>query len=146
VVIVSGTGQTLDRPVDADGAYHGTVSADLNPGSYALDITASGPWTIAVTQPRNQQDFHLPYVFNNGQGDALIGPFNVDGPYRITSTDRGRAALVVQLLNATGQSQDSPISETGYHSGSVVESDVTPGSYYLQVNADGAWSITVSSL
>ena len=50
------------------------------------------------------------------------------------------------MLDTTGKSQDIPINEIGNYGGSVVESDVTPGSYYLQVNSNGTWSITVSSL
>jgi len=145
VVIVSGTGQTVDLAVDVVGAYRGTVSAGLNPGHYTLIIAASGPWSITITQPRNQQDFRLPYVFDNGHGDALIGPFGVEGDYRITATNRGQGAFIVNVLNSEGQSIVTPINELGDYSGSAAEGG-TPGSDYLQVNSDGTWSITVSSL
>jgi len=146
VVIVSGSGQSVDLAVDVVGTYHGTVSAGLNPGRYTLIIAASGPWNITITQPRNQQDFHLPYVFNNGHGDALIGPFRVDGAYRITATNRGQGDFIVNVLNSAGQSLAIPVNKVGDYSGSAGEGDVTPGSDYLQVNSDGAWTITVSSV
>ena len=30
--------------------------------------------------------------------------------------------------------------------GSVAESDVTPGIYYLQINSNGDWTVNVSAL
>ena len=144
--IIDGNGQSVDIPINAIGAYSGTVSEGLKPGHYTLNVTATSPWTITVTQPRNQQDFHLPYVFKNGGGDALIGPFKATGAYRIAATNTGPANFIVNVLDTTGKSQDIPINEIGNYSGSVVESDVTPGSYYLQVSSNGTWSITVSVL
>jgi len=144
VQITNSSGQRVATPIDGVGAYAGTVSEALDAGNYTLNVGASSPWTLTVTQPRNQQAFHLPYAFGNGVGDALIGPFRADGAYQIMATNRGQANFVVTVLTTTGQ-QDVAMNEVGNYSGSVTETGVTPGNYYLQVNSDGSWSINVSS-
>jgi hypothetical protein len=143
--IIDDTGQSVDTPVSTVGAYTGTVSEALNPGHYTLNVTATTAWTVTITQPRNQQAFKLPYVFNNGGGDALIGPFRADGPYQITATARGASFMLI-VLDTSGYERDIPINQVGPYSGSVAEADVTPGNYYLQVNSSGSWTINVSSL
>jgi len=146
VEIIDNSGQSVDIPINDIGVYSGTVSESLDAGHYTLNVTASVAWTITVTQPRNQTAASLPYVFNKGRSDALIGPFKAKGAYKITATNTGQENFVVNVLDTKGASQDIPINVIGNYSGSVVESDVSPGNYYLQVNSDGAWSITVSSL
>ena len=144
--VVSASGQSVDTPISTTGPYSGTVSESLNAGPYTLNVTASSAWTVTITQPRNQEAFHLPYVFNNGVGDALIGPFKVSGAYEIAATNRGQANFVVSVLDTAGHEQDVPINEVGNYTGSVAESDVTPGIYYLQINSNGDWTVNVSAL
>jgi len=146
VGISDDTGQSVDTPINTVGAYTGTVSEALNPGHYTLNVTATTGWTVTVTQPRNQQAFRLPYTYNNGGGDALIGPFRADGPYQITATNRGSANFMLRVLDTSGYDRDIPINQLGSYSGSVAEADVTPGNYYLQVNSNGSWTVNVSSL
>jgi len=142
--ITNSSGQRVANPINGVGAYAGTVSEGLDAGNYTLNVSASSPWTVTITQPRDQQAFHLPYVFGNGVGDALIGPFRTNGAYQIMATNRGQAGFVVTVLTTTGQ-QDIAVNEVGNYSGSVTETGVAPGNYYLQVNSDGSWSINVSS-
>jgi hypothetical protein len=146
VGIVDDTGQTIDTPINTVAGYTGTVSEALTPGHYTLSVIATTAWSVTITQPRNQQAFKLPYVFSNGGGDALIGPFRADGPYQITATNRGSANFMLRVLDISGYERDIPINQIGPYSGSVAEADVTPGNYYLQVNSNGSWTINVSSL
>ena len=144
--VLDSTGQSVDVPISTIGGYSGTVSEALNPGSYTLNVAATAAWTVTITQPRNQQAFHLPYVFNNGGRDALIGPFRADGAYQITATNHGLANFMVRVLDTKGYEHDIPINQIGDYNGSVAESSVIPGNYYLQVNSSGSWTINVSAL
>jgi len=145
VQILDSSGQSVDLPINTIGAYSGTVGEGLNAGSYRLNVNASTDWTITIMQPRNQQAFHLPYAFNNGAGDALIGPFRATGTYQIAATNHGQANFVVSVLDTTGHEQAMPIDQVGDYSDTVTVSRVTPGIYYLQVDSDGAWTVSVSS-
>ena len=44
-------GKKIDLLVDTTGPYDGKRSQALGPGTYFVDVTASGPWTISVTTP-----------------------------------------------------------------------------------------------
>lgn len=44
-------GKNIDLLVDTTGVYDGKKTRDLGPGTYFIDVTASGPWTISVTTP-----------------------------------------------------------------------------------------------
>jgi hypothetical protein len=53
--------------------------------------------------------------------------------------------FAVEVLNATGDSQDIPINEIGNYSGSTISNDLQGGTYYLNVDSDGTWTIAVSA-
>jgi hypothetical protein len=44
-------GKKIDLLVDTTGPFDGKRSQALGPGTYFVDVTASGPWTISVTTP-----------------------------------------------------------------------------------------------
>jgi len=133
-------------PIDADGSYSGSVGENLNTAQYTLDVTADGPWTIDVTQPRDQPGAALPHKYS-GKGQKIVGPFAAGSAVRLqsenTTADGGN--FTVEVLNSVGSEADIPVDEVGSYSGSTISSGLSGTPYYLDVDSDGTWSITVSS-
>lgn len=50
VKLLDGSGGLQELPVNEIGSYSGSRAFSVRSGTYLLDITASGPWTIEITQ------------------------------------------------------------------------------------------------
>jgi hypothetical protein len=142
VELVNSAGRTLETLVSAPGSFTGLTGRNLAAGSYTLTITAGGDWTIVIAQPRDQSAQALPMAYS-GQGQTFLGPFHAVGGVRLTMNDYGSSTFAVQVLNPDGSIQDSAVSTTGPYSGSTVDARLN-GDYYLNVAADGSWTINLA--
>jgi hypothetical protein len=141
------TGHTVDAPINVIGAYSGSVAEGLAQGSYILNITADAAWTVTVTQPRNLVGETLPQTFS-GSGQQAVGPFAAASGVRLqaqnSATNGGN--FIVQVRGSDGSIQGVPFNVIGSFNGSTISNNLSDGPYWLDVDSDGSWSITASTV
>lgn len=146
VELLDSNGSEKDVPINVIGAYSGSVGEGLDSGTYILKVTADSAWTITVTQPRNVPGASLPKTFT-GKGQQLVGPFNAGGAVGMQATNTAGPEggnFAVTVLDQDGNLQDVPINEIGSYHGATVSNNLSNGPFYLNVDSDGSWSITIS--
>jgi|GEM_PF-2606726 len=81
----------------------------------------------------------------SGSGSTAIGPFTLNqGLAVFDMTHTGSSNFIVWLLDSNGEYVDLMANEIGDYDGSQATGIDARGSYYLDVDADGPWSIDVT--
>lgn len=146
VEIDTSGGSSVDIPINVIGSYTGSVAEGLKGGAYILNVQADGPWRVTVTQPRNVKGIPLPHTFT-GSGQQVVGPVSGGSALRLAAVNHSTQGgnFVVEIFGSDGSSQDIPFNEIGSFNGSTLSTDLSSGPYYLGVDSDGTWTITVSN-
>ena len=142
VEVLTHKGEVMETLFLATGRYGGSTGLGLNGGIYRLRISASGPWKVAIIQPRGRSGAVLPQRYR-GRSDALIGPFRVDRNVRVDIQHNGSGDISVELLSDEGSSLYFLLSESGRFRGSRTAPDLESGDYYLNVEAGSAWTLAL---
>jgi len=142
------------------GDYQGRKLVQIHSaGTYLLNVEADGAWTIDITQnipptsPTSLPDtvqggneiyraFDLSVAYKN---DDVIGPFFLDaGIHTFTMSHLGDSFFDVGLIDAHGEQVEWLAFELGNVSemGQAISVSV-PGDYYLTVDGEEWWSITI---
>lgn len=80
-----------------------------------------------------------------GRGQAVTDPFSLPFPVsRIKFTHQGRRNFVVKIYKADGSGEDLLVNTIGNYAGARPVIGDTP--YFLEIDADGAWTATVEPL
>lgn len=103
--------------------------------------------TTTVPQPIKEPD----KIVFNGKGDDVSPQFNLgQGMAIVSMTHNGSRNFIVHLLNGAGELSASLANAIGVYNGSVAMgvstsnySGVSPGSYELNIQADGNWTIII---
>jgi hypothetical protein len=125
--------------VNVIGSYSGTVLFDSANGehSVALQVESNGSWTITI-KPLSSARTWNPSGPLTGKGDdvVLVSPAR-SGLTTATITHKGSANFVVYAYSTSG-GIDLLVNEIGNYSG---ESAMPDGTFALEVEADGAWTV-----
>lgn len=144
IKVLDGGGNQRELAVNEIGRYSGTRAFAFSSGTYLLDITASGPWIVEVNQPRPSSAATLP-LSEDGRGDSVVGPLRLsEGLARFQLTHQGNANFAAILYRANGRRVDLLVNEIGAYSGSKATRIPDDGIYYLDLTANGSWSVMVS--
>jgi hypothetical protein len=119
------------------------VGVGLAAGAYKLRTETAGSWTVVVTQPRAVAPAPLPRTYR-GEGKALVGPFHGRGTVRLTAAYGGDKEFAVDLLTDTGALLYTVVDATDQINGPRTLAALEDGSYYLDVDADGSWAVTLT--
>jgi hypothetical protein len=144
-------GSPVDTPINVSGAYNGSIAEGMSAGQYLLSVLADpgAAWTVVITQPRGVAGALLPVTFK-GTGPEVVGPVarsnrkNLWVVAKNTSADNG--IFRVEILGTDGSVQATPIDFIGSYHGTTIANFLHNPPYYLAVNSDGPWSITVSAI
>jgi hypothetical protein len=142
VEVLTHKGEVMETLFLATARYGGSTGLGLNGGIYRLRISASGPWKVAIIQPRGRSGAVLPQRYR-GRSDALIGPFRVDRNVRVDIQHNGSGDISVELLSDEGSSLYFLLSESGRFRGSRTAPDLESDDYYLNVEAGSAWTLAL---
>jgi hypothetical protein len=119
------------------------------PGDYLLEVTADGSWTVAIAQPRPSSAAAPPLQLT-GTGQSVPEPFLLEeGLVVFVLSHEGTSNFAVWLLDAFGNRVELLVNEIGTFSGEAaigVGDGITgasPGIHYLDIAADGNWSISI---
>lgn len=135
--------QVKDVVANRVGAYSGSRAAGVQAGDHVLLVGADAPWRVEITQPRDQQAAELPQSAT-GSGDRVVGPFAADKTVAVRATHSKGNDFVLTVLDAKGRAQDLVFNETGAFDGAAVAQMTSAGPYYINVTADGDWTLELS--
>lgn len=91
------------------------------------------------------QEISEPIVFS-GTGDKIITGVDLpEGLYKISLSHTGESNFIVVPYHGTGDRESSWSNEIGNYSGSVVFNEALNNGY-LEVNADGNWTISIQEV
>jgi hypothetical protein len=142
-------GSPVDTPINVSGPYSGSVAEGMTAGQYLLSVLADpgAPWTVEITQPRAVAATALPITFK-GTGQEVVGPVTSRKNLwlRAKNTSSHNGIFGVEIFGANGSLQATPVDIVGSYRGTTISNFLRDGPYYLAVNSDGAWSITVSAI
>ncbi len=142
VRLLDENGQSVDTLFNQIGAYHGDQGfAIAKAGQYLLDVAADGNWTVAIRQPRLEQGQPAPASLQGTGSHAskflqLAGGLNI-----FKMKHNGKTRFRVTLRDEGGRPVETLINTLGAFDGSKPISIEKPGVYFLNVGADGDWSI-----
>jgi hypothetical protein len=141
VFTIGADGTQQDLLVNTIGNYSGTVLFDASAGehSVAFEIDADGPWSATIKPLANAQPWD-PSVPMNGIGDDVV---------RLSPASSALTTLRVihdgssnfAIISYSDSGADLLVNEIGAYTGDVL---LAPGTFLLEVSADGAWSVTPS--
>lgn len=125
-----------DLLVNTIGSYSGSVLFDADAGgTTTLEVTASGPWTITISDA-----LLAPALIagaNSGNGDTVL-LYQGSGLVRAAISGQSpEGNFAVIAYNAQGS--DLLVNEIGLYEGVVA----LTGPALVRVESEGAWSITV---
>ena len=146
IELLDSSGKTKDVAVNVIGHYSGSVGEGLDAGDYSLKISADATWTVTITQPRGVPGASLPHTFT-GKGQQTVGPFSAGDAANLKAqnTSAGGSNFAVEVLGDDGSTKDVAFNEIGSFSGSTVSNGLSGGPFWLKVDSDGSWTITVSA-
>jgi hypothetical protein len=112
-------------------------------GEYLLNVTAEGPWTIRVEQPRPTTGPGISASPVTGSGNVIAGPFFASAGLLRASTKHGTSSnFIVDLLDAEGNDVATVANDLEEAQSSTALQVPDDGVYWLNITADGSWSIT----
>jgi len=154
------TGEREELLVNEIGSYSGkaivgvtTGWSGVSPGRYILDVTASGSWQVTIEQPNPSSAPSLPRTYS-GYGSDVPSPFLVEsgkGAMKFKMHHSGSSNFIIWLYHVSGDREELLVNEIGYYDGSMLVSvggysGSSPGIHYMDVEADGSWSVEISYL
>jgi hypothetical protein len=134
------SGDLVDVAANQMGSGSG-ASYFPKPGTYYLQVNAIGPWALRVVNlaAGPAQISNAP-VTCRGNGTSNTRPFTSLGPWEV-QWDASGDVFQVFVQDGSGNLVDVAANQLGPGRGASYQP--RSGTYYLQVNATGAWSLQV---
>jgi len=160
VTLYNDTGNYEELLANEIGAYDGAQMVGVKvgnfvgtePGNHYLQIEADGAWTIVIEQPRVASGAALPQTLTGSGPDVTVPIQLTSGVAVFNMTHSGSSNFIVTLYADDGDYVDSLANEIGAYSGerSVTVNggilSASPGIHWLNVDADGDWTIKISKM
>ncbi|WP_130647694.1 hypothetical protein [Methanofollis fontis] len=152
--VVEISGQTIyDQVVHATAPYSGVqaVGTEEN-GTYQVNVTADGDWTISIAEPPQERAQEIPFTFS-GAGDSVSTWIDLpEGNVTFSASCDGGEVFWVWLYNTSGAIIMDPTNTyvQPFHyehcpfSGNATSTIPEAGNYLLNINSRGNWSISIS--
>jgi len=135
---VDANGSRMDLVVNEIGTYSGVRPIDFRESPAALQIEADGAWTIVVQALEKAPRWPAQ---SSGTGSAVlvVDPSAVRGLTTVAITHSGESNFVVWAYGE--RNADLLVNEIGSYSGRTI---LPTWAIALEIEADGAWTITAS--
>jgi len=142
--LLDGNGNKVELLVNEVGTFDGAKAVGINKkGTYILDISADGQWTVKIEQPRPTTAPSIPKTFS-GVGQQVSGFVMIPkGLTTFRMTHNGQSNFSIWLLDKNGNKVELLVNEIGVFNGSKAVGIPSTGIYLLDISADGNWSITI---
>jgi hypothetical protein len=137
-------GKEIDTVFNQIGNFRGDRTIPIaKAGRFLFDVAADGNWAIAISQPETGEAQRTPVSFQGTGFHATQFVQLKKGLNIFKLKHDGEMRFRVTLLDQYGQPVESLVNTVGDFDGSKPVSIDEPGLYYLNVGADGDWSIDV---
>ena len=127
------------------GPFEGSKAVQTKAGQHLIDVSADGPWTITIEQPRPSSGSQMSSFQGNSQTASDFFELS-EGLKRFAMTHQGNGHFGVTLLNKDGSriGMESLLANAvGPFDGSKAVRIPREDVYLLQVSADGPWTVQV---
>lgn len=114
---------------------------------YVLNVEANGPWEVTLEQPASVQPKPLP-AEASGEGLSYVGPFAFDGLTEFTGTHQGEGNFIVTAVPLEPPEFSIGLGTLVFNKIGTFEGSKTvriDGDAYVNIQADGAWSLRMQS-
>lgn len=143
--LMNSQGQKEELLVNEIGDFDGSKAYGIEKaGDYLLDISADGPWSVTIKQPRPINADPVPLTLT-GQGQKATKIFYLNkGLARFEMKHDGSSNFAIWLMNSQGEKEELLVNEIGTFDGSKAVGISRAGGYILDIAADGNWEVKVS--
>ncbi|HZZ29496.1 MAG TPA: hypothetical protein VFE46_15970 [Pirellulales bacterium] len=144
VKLLDSNGKELDTVFNQIGRFNGQRAINVpKGGTCLLDVQADGNWSANIRQPRTTEGQGTPCTLE-GRGYKATPFFKLDkGLAEFKLKHQGEERFKVVLLDQNGRPIEYLINTIGPFDGSKPVSIEEPGLYFLNVSADGNWTVDV---
>lgn len=110
-----------------------------------LTRLAESEGLTAVARARATSAAKFKPVDLSGNGDGVSDKITLKrGLYKFNATHYGKSNFIVRLFDANGPLLDYYVNEIGRYEGTQAVQIKTDGVYFLNVKADGAWTVHIT--
>lgn len=144
VELLDNEGELVDLLANEIGGFTGETLVRIEAaGEHVLNVDADGAWVIAVDQ-EVPADAEAPPTRFDGTGVSVSPVLDLDaGLVRFRLTHDGSENFIVELYAADGEPIDLLVNEIGEFTGAQAVEIEEAGSYLLNIDADGDWTVEV---
>jgi hypothetical protein len=137
-------GKEIDTVFNQIGPFNGERAINIPQGGECLlDVEADGNWKADIRQPRSAEGQTAPCTFE-GNGYKTSPSIQLDrGLAEFKMKHDGQQRFKVVLLDQNGRPVEYLANTIGAFDGSKPISIEEPGVYFLNVTADGNWTVDV---
>jgi hypothetical protein len=139
-------GELEELIVNEIGSYDGIRGFGVQAGQYLLDIDADGTWEVVIRDESGPTIGEPPPLMVMDMGDGIFGPIQLpSGLVRFVMDHTGNSNFIVHLWPSSGGQFPAAFlaNEIGTAHVEAAENIATSGIYWLDVQADGQWTINV---
>ncbi len=138
-----GSGDLVDVAASQMGSGSGS-SFFPKPGTYYFQVNTLGPWSLRIVHATiGPTPIDRAPAVHQGNGIRSTHPFTATGPWELQWEASGDY-FGVYVYDAEGTLVDVAANQSGAGPGASYQPRA--GTYYLQVNAMGAWSLRVVAM
>ncbi len=142
VIVRNAAGTIVDVPVNTIGRTRLVAAGNYPAGSYTMDVTADGQWTIHYVDETGLPLVTTPYTYVSS-GTSVLGPFSAsDRSLYVAFIANLGQLLTVQAVDKTGTIFDSPVFTIRSMAKTYTLTN-PPNPYYLIVSGPGLWLVKV---
>lgn len=125
------SGDRISLLVNEIGSYQGTVPFNFQQSPAELEITASGPWTLTISDLLEQPAYTGSLVTGSGDDVLLVSTDS----NRLTATHDGSSNFIIL---GWGERRSLLVNDIGSYEGTVRLGDAVA----LEITADGNWTLS----
>jgi hypothetical protein len=135
-------GKEVDTLVNQIGPFAGQIGFAVDrAGDCLLDVESNGQWTAKLTQPKPEVGQSIPTTLE-GNGHKTTPFIKLDKGLVIFKLNHGGdGRFKVRLMDRDGRMVAPLLNTLGNFDGSKPVSIEKPGLYFLNISADGDWTV-----
>lgn len=144
IELLDGSGDTIELLVNEIGSFQGSKAVRIDDdGEFIMDISANGPWTVKIDQPRPKSAPKAPRTLT-GKGQTASEFVQLEsGLTTFKMKHSGSSNFAIVLLDEEGDSVELLVNEIGKFDGSRAIGVPYSGIYIMDIAADGDWAVSI---
>lgn len=143
ITLLDQNGQHVELLVNVVGSFDGSKAVGIaNAGTYLLDVSADGPWSVSIKQPRLSTAPDTTSFSGTSQQATQL--FWLDSGLKTFKMQHaGDSNFAPVLLDENGNQVELLANEIGKFDGSKAVGVSNSGLYIIDVTANRNWSIVI---